>query len=100
MNCIMNEIYIEGVIEKLHTYRRLESQNFDEIIKCLKLINDNYKTNNTNSLNTINNNIKKKFVTRDDCTQTNIFIYSKNLETYRKNKKKTGDIFQTKIDKL
>lgn len=100
MNGKMIEINIENVIQKLEFYKRIENQNFDEIINCFKLLNDCYKTSNTSLFEEISNIFKKKFNTINEYTGTNIFIYNKNLETYRQATKDSNEILKNDIKTL
>lgn len=100
MKKFIDENNIELVIEKLETYRRLESENFDEILSVLNEMNDCYDTKNTDNLAELTVDFNNKFNDRDNYIQTNMFVYRKNLETYRELAKETVETLEDTVQTI
>ena len=100
MKYFLDEDNIELVIEKLETYRRLESENFDEILNVLDELKEAYDTKNSDNLADLNADFKNKFNERDNYTQTNLFVYRKNIETYREQVKGTVETLEDNIHEI
>ena len=99
MKSVLDEEQIANIIQKLYFYKRLENINFDEIKNSMNNMNNYYKTGNTNLLNNMYQAFSNKFKTRNDYTETNIFIYSKNLENYQKVARENSFSFDNDIFK-
>ena len=89
MKAFMNIEDIELVIEKIETYRRLESGNFSEILDTLDKMNYCYYTNNTHSLEELQIDIGNMFNDRDNYTDTN-----------KDSVNEAGDIINTGIESI
>ena len=100
MKNFLDENNIEKKKKKLETYKRLESENFDEILSVLDEMNDCYDTKNTDNLAELKVDFNNKFNDRDNYTQTNIFVYRKNLETYRELANETVETLEDTVQTI
>ena len=84
---------IPNINRKIRMYIKEEKMNNDDIISTMSETTYYYKTNNTNKLNNLINDLGRNFSKINKIHNNNAIVYDKNVEKYNNQEKKTSQEF-------
>lgn len=97
MESIIYEDKIENSIQKIGLLKKQEDINFEALAMSLKEMNTMYKTSQTSTLSSIQEEVKRSLEKIKSLHNNNIFVLQKNLDKYRELKKATEKRFDELI---
>lgn len=93
MQNVMNTQEIIKSIDKIKNYNRAENISFDNIIRKIGELNNNYVTDNYNSLTNLKNDFSNIFIIVQKNHYNNEIILTSNVNKYIETNKKIEILF-------